>query len=336
MKILFITRLFYPHIGGVEKHVLEVGKRLKVKGKSVTILTEKYGKSLKDEEIVDGVKVIRFPHPQIKFLGLFFIWIWLFKNRKIILEADIIHVHDVFIWYLPFKFLYPKKSVFTTIHGLEWDRPFSKISIWQKRLAAKLSTGTVGVGKFLEEYLPTKLDLITYGASTTILYSIVVKKSNNSIVYVGRLEENTGLLQFIEWLKKNRNIRALSNRGAGMRSVVSQSTRKHGLAKSEFGKIDFCGDGALRKECEKYGAVHGFCDPTPYYKKAEYCVPGGYLAGLEALSYGCKLKLFWNNRVKEDYWKMSPFIRKDVGSWAKSQTWDKLADEYLDLYNHTK
>ncbi|KKQ93581.1 MAG: hypothetical protein UT19_C0010G0025, partial [Candidatus Woesebacteria bacterium GW2011_GWB1_39_10b] len=30
MKVLFLTRLYWPHVGGVEKHVYEIGKRLKV------------------------------------------------------------------------------------------------------------------------------------------------------------------------------------------------------------------------------------------------------------------------------------------------------------------
>jgi glycosyltransferase involved in cell wall biosynthesis len=135
----------------------------------------------------------------------------------------------------------------------------------------------------------------------------MVEANKNSIVFVGRLEKDTGVLEFLKWLKKN--------------------PKYH---------VDFCGDGDLRKECEKFGAIHGFTDPRPYYKKAEYCVPGGYLAALEALSYGCKLKLFWNNKLKEDYWKMSPFVRKDVKEWAKRQTWDKVANEYLDLYNNAK
>jgi glycosyltransferase involved in cell wall biosynthesis len=287
MKILFITRLYYPHIGGVEKHVKEISKVLERKGHIVTVVSEHNIKS-----------------PHIKLFGLIFIWVWLFKNRKLIEKTDIVHCHDVFIWYLPFRFLYPKKPVFTTIHGLEWDNPLNKLSIWQKRLIAKLSTGVIGVGKFLEKYLKIKFDLITYGAVTMIHINIV--KKNNTFVYVGRLEKNTGLLKFLEWLKNYHYI------------------------------ADFCGDGDLRKECEKYGTVHGFTDPTPYLRKAEFCVPGGYLAALEGLSYGCKLKLFWNNNVKADYWKMSPFLRKDVKAWAKSQTWNKLADEYLYLYNHIK
>ena len=85
--------------------------------------------------------------------------------------------------------------------------------------------------------------------------------------------------------------------------------------------------------CEKYGKVYGFTNPDTFTKKAKYCVPGGYLAALEALNAGCELKLFWNNKIKEDYWKMSPFVKKEAKVWARKQTWNKLANEYLNLYN---
>ncbi len=107
------------------------------------------------------------------------------------------------------------------------------------------------------------------------------------------------------------------------------------LKKNPKYKVDFCGDGNLRSECEKYGTVYGFTDPVPFLKKAEYCVPGGYLAALEGLSYNCELKLFWSNKIKEDYWKMSPFYKfkgKALTDWARKQTWEKLANEYLALY----
>jgi glycosyltransferase involved in cell wall biosynthesis len=288
MKILFLTHYYFPHVGGVEKHVFEIKKCLEKKGNSV--------------KVISGADI---EYPNIKFLGLVYIWFWFFKNRKIIEDADIVHIHDVFIWYLPFRFLYPSKKVFTTIHGLEWNNPLSKMSILQKILAAKLSAKTIGVGRFLEKYLGIKFDLITYGAVTLIHTNVVKRK--NSIVYVGRLEENTGLLKFFNWLKTNPKY-----------------------------QVDFCGDGELRKECEKFGNVHGFTNPTLFLKKAEYCVPGGYLAALEGLSYKCKLKLFWSDKVKEDYWKLSPFIREDVNVWAKAQTWNKLANEYLNLYHSIK
>ena len=301
MKILFLSHHFYPHVGGVEKHVQLLAKELAKKGHKITILTEKYVVDLKSREIVDGIKVERFSYPKIKLIGLFSIWFWLFKNRDLIEKNNIIHIHDVFIWYLPFRFLYPRKPVYTIIHGLEWDNLLSKRSIFQKRLAVMLSKGTIGVGKYLEKYLGVNFSEITYGAATPI--KNVDAKEKGRVVYVGRLDENTGLEKFLKTLdKKRRN------------------------------KIDFCGEGRLRSKCEKYGTVHGFTNPTPFYKKAEICVPGGYLAALEGLSYGCRLKLFWADRVKRDSWKMSPFIKKNASVWVKKQTWQNMAKLYERLW----
>lgn len=296
MNILFLSHYKFPHVGGVEKHIFETSKTLKVKGRRVVTISE-----------------TDINYPRFKFVGLFYVWCWLFKNRRLIENADAVHCHDVFIWYLPFKILYPNKTVITTVHGLEWDSPLRKSSLWQKKLAVSLSSKTVGIGTFLEKYINVKFDLISYGATTIRI--MVVKKNRNRIVYVGRLEKNTGLLQFLDWLR------------------FSSAGKK----KPKY-KVDFCGDGPLRQECEKYGKVHGFTDPSPFYKKAKICVPGGYLAALEALSYSCELKLFWNNQVKEDYWKMSPFYKlkgRKLKEWARQQTWEKLANEYLDLYNNS-
>lgn len=289
MKILFLTRRAWPEIGGVERHVHEVSRKLEAKGHKITIISERNIKP-----------------PKIKYIGLLSIWFWFLKNRKLIENADVIHCHDVFIWYLPFRYLYPRKRLVSTIHGLEWDNPLNPISRWQKKLAVKLSDNSVGIGKFLEKYTGVKFDLISYGAASMIRI-IDTRKNNKAIVYVGRLEENTGLTKFFEWLDKNTKY-----------------------------KVDFIGEGRLKNRCKKYGKVHGATNPAPFYKKAKYVVPGGYLAALEGLSANCELKLFWNDKIKKDYWQMSPFIKKDVKVWAKKQTWEKLANEYLDLYNNNK
>ncbi len=288
MKILMITRKVWPHIGGVERHIAEVSKVLERKGNKVKIISE---------------GDINYPH--IKFLGLLFIWFWFFKNRKLIKNADVIHIHDVFIWYLPFRVLYPKKRIVTTIHGLEWGNPLNKISLWQKWLAVNLSGKSVGVGDFLEKYIKAKFDLIIYGAVSRRQFMGTKRKQKNRIVFVGRLEKDTGVSAFLKWFKKQ----------------------------SSF-EVYFCGDGSLRSECEKYGTVLGFCDPAPFYRSAKYCVPGGYLAALEAVNSGCELKPFWDSIIKKDYWNMSPFVQPDIESWARRQTWEKMADEYLALYNN--
>lgn len=146
MKILFLTRRAWPQIGGVEKHVREVGLRLEKKGYKVRIISEK------------DVK-----YPQIKFTGLLYIWYWFFRNRKLIENSDIIHCHDVFIWYLPFRFLYPKKLVYVTFHGWEGIWPIPKSSILLRKLATKLACGTFVVGDYVMKYYGIKASKILYG-----------------------------------------------------------------------------------------------------------------------------------------------------------------------------
>lgn len=291
MKILMLAQHKWPHIGGVERHVLEISKRLKVKGESITIISE---------------EDIKYPH--IKFLGLLYIWFWLFKKRSLIEQSDIIHCHDVFIWYFPFRFLYPNKLVYTTFHGWEGIYPIPWKYIFLKKLTARLSRGNICVGIFIEKHYGIKADFITYGAVKVA--KKIGPKIKNSYVFVGRLEKDTGLPVFLKFLSKRKEL-----------------------------KVDFCGDGLLRKECAKYGKVHGFVDPKPFLKKASACFASGYLSALEAFVFRCKLMVGWNNPLKKDYWKLSPFaewINSDnlnkAFEWAKLQTWENLTNQYLKLW----
>lgn len=290
MKILFLTRRVWPEVGGVEKHVQEISLSLRKKGHRTTTISEK------------DIK-----YPRIKFLGLLYIWFWLFKNRKLIEGADIVHCHDVFIWYLPFRFLYPKKPVFTTFHGWEGIYPIPLRNILIKKLSNKLSLGSIAVGLYIEKYYGIKANKVLYGG-TILIHINIVKREKNLIVFVGRLEKDTGVLEFLRWIGKN----------------IKQKNRYVNLL-----HIGFVGDGSLREECEKFGKVHGFCDPKPFLKKADICVPAGYLSYIEAKSFGCKIMVFPNNPLKRDYWK-------EIEKVKKFPTWSQIADEYLSLYNYTK
>lgn len=331
MNILFITRFYYPHLGGVEKHVGGVSNYLIKKGDKVTIVTEKYGEELKSHEETNGITIIRLRYPKIKFLGLILIWLYLFKNLRLIKSADIIHCHDVFIWYLPFRFLYPKKPVFTTFHGWEGIYPIPFKNILIKKLSAKLSWGNICVGKYIEKFYGIKANSIAYGA-VSLPRKSNFKKIPKSLVYVGRLEKDTDFdksLQVIKLLK-------------GWR-------------------IDFCGNGKFAKECSKYGTVHGWSDPTAYYAKAKFSFALGYLSILEGLINKCIVIAFASNFPRLTYLREFPFAKllivkspqeaikrinyyldnpeiskaliNEGYEWAKKNSWKKLTNQYLDLWN---
>ncbi len=159
MKILFFTRLFFPHIGGVEKHVLEISKELIKRGHKVTVITEDLDGTSSKEKF-DEIDVYRIPVTQTWFKK-FQIWYWLLKNFSLIKDADIIHCHDVFFWYLPFIFL--KKKVYTTFHGYETIYPPHRKAIQIRKLSELLSRGNICIGAFIEKWYGTKADVISYG-----------------------------------------------------------------------------------------------------------------------------------------------------------------------------
>lgn len=162
MTIVFFTSRFYPEVGGVEKHALEVSKELIKRGHNIIVVSENHG-GLKDRENYGGIEIYRIKINTSERLKKFVIWKWLFENRKLIEKADIVHCLDVFYWFLPFRFFYPKKPVFTTFCGYETQFPPSKKAIFIRKISEKLSWGNICVGDFIKKWYGTKPDFVTYG-----------------------------------------------------------------------------------------------------------------------------------------------------------------------------
>jgi len=189
MNILFLTHHKHPHIGGVERHLQFLIFNLQFLNKDIKI------KTISEEDI---------KQPHIKIFGLLYIWYWLLKNRSLITRSDLVHIHDVFIWYLPFRFLFPNKKVFITFHGWEGKWPLPMWIIINKRVANYLCNGSIAVGKYIEKYYKIKCNFVIYGA-TTLIHINRVKKIKNSIVYLGRQDQDTGINEFKKWLITQKN-----------------------------------------------------------------------------------------------------------------------------------
>jgi len=347
MTILFFSRLFYPHIGGVERHVLEIGKRLVKKGHKIIVITEEYqskDSSAKVTGDADGIEIHRIDVGQDNSKKKFKIWRQLFKLKQIIKDADIIHCHDVFFWYLPFRFIYPNKKVYTTFHGYETKFPPSKKAIFIRKISEKLSWGNICVGDYIKKWYGTKPTYTTYGGvgilpintNTTNKYQSKNKKLK--ILFIGRLEEDTGILIYLKAL-----------------DVLKKR-------KISF-EFEVCGDGSLRRIAMKYGKVYGFVkDMDKYIERSDFVFTSSYLSVLEAISRGKIVFSVFQNKLKEDYLKMSPFAKwvvignspleiadkifyfskhqvekeKIIDSgyeWVKTQTWEKVVSLYLSLWH---
>lgn len=366
MTILFLTRLFYPHIGGVEKHVLEVSKRLVTKGHKVIVITEEFSNlhhsiidvipakaGIQKENIrspwipdqvrndkINGIEVIRMPVGHEDSFKKFRIWKNLWKIRKVIKDADIVHCHDVFFWYMPFRLLYPRKPVYTTFHGYE-SYPITKKAIFTRKISEKLSSGNICIGDFIKKWYGTHPTFVSYGAVDIKALPLIRGSRRgfikHSALFYGRLDAQTGILTYNEAFK---------------------------LLRKKYPKFEFLivGDGPDKNLLDKKAKAIGFQkNPEKYFKNYRFAFVSRYLSILEAMAAKRLVFAVYDNPIKEDYLRMAPFakfifIKNDAKrlanqvekiinnpkleremiesayEWVKKQTWEEMTKIYTTLW----
>lgn len=334
-NILFLSRLYYPHIGGVEKHVNKVTRELLLKKKRVTVVTELHDTRLKEKEQFESHVIYRIPIGKSEFLKKFYVWFWFAKNISLISNADIIHAHDVFYWLLPFRIFFPFKKIYVTFHGYE-DYPIKKRWIIQRKLTERLTNGSICIGSFMKKWYQAKPNLIVYGGAdfpTNATQPQIASKA----LFFGRLERQTGAYEYAVAAKKIKN---------DLRTF----------------KFTMVGEGPLQKKLTKYGKVLPF-DPNIEKKIPDYryIFVSRYLSMLEVLVQKRLIFAYIDTPIKKDYLLDSPFgkfivtaesveeLRQkfmyyyahpgkerkmiDQGyKWAKEQTWENVANNYLRLW----
>ncbi len=355
MKILFLTRSCYPNIGGVEKHIEKISEILVSKEHAITVIAENDLKSYSNNyhlkvgsakyaEKVLNTKIIRIDVGKDDWFKKFRVWSQLFKYIKVISESNIIHCHDVFFWYLPFRFIFPFKKIYTTFHGYEGNKIPNKRAIFMHKLAEVLSNGNICIGDVLEKWYGTKPTFVSYGAVDLKLLKPNLKTNKNSkdIIFAGRLEKETGILEYLK------AINVLKDKGIHL-------------------KADVYGDGQLIQKAVDYVSKNklqvkfmGFIsNVTDYMPKYKIIFVSRYLGILEALALRVPVFAQYNNEIKKDYLYMSPFakfisiskigeeiaaeIEKYLNSelnidteggyeWVKDKTWENMVKIYLKLW----
>jgi glycosyltransferase involved in cell wall biosynthesis len=338
MKILFFARLFYPHIGGVEKHVIEIGKRLAREGHSVIVVTEQTDSNNPLKELIDNIEVYRIPFLKDERNKKFEIWKWLWRHRLLIMKADIIHCHDIFFWYLPFRFLYPTKKVYTTFHGYEMVFPIKKKAVLVRKLSEKLSFGNICLGDYLKKWYRTKPTYVIYGGvEKQRMVSIRQLDRKLKIAFLGRVEADTGFPLYISALQelKKRNIKFYFN---------------------------VYGDGKIINIAKKYGKCFGFVkNVDKAIKENDVIFASSYLSILESLNNKRFVCSVYSNPLKKDILEMTPFAKwisisnnandltqavlnyaenpqkythvlKEEYAWVSTQTWDDIVEVYKKLW----
>jgi glycosyltransferase involved in cell wall biosynthesis len=351
LRILFIAPRYLPEIGGVEKHVNYVSNRLTQKGCNIKILTATYNNGFPSNENQESIQIFRlkpkhFKKPQINSIyNLTKIWFYLIKNFKLLLKTDVIHLHDTqtFLWLLPFIKLI-RKPVYITFHGFD-KYPIPSASRILRKLAEKMLAGNICIGEFLKKWYSTEPNFVTIGGVEPPIQTTNQPRVPQAL-FVGRLAEDTNILDFVEainMLKAQFNVNL---------------------------PLHICGDGPLRNAITDKASrnklnitLHGFTLETQkHLAVSSYGFVTGYLAILEAMANNLPVFAIYNNPLKKDYLNSIPNnqeimtiasspqdlankLNQAIGNqnqlnettkkaheFARSQTWDKVADLYLKLY----
>ncbi len=358
MNIVFFTRRFYPHIGGVEKHVMEIGKRLVKMGHHVIIVTEKAGVETSQEHTINGIKIHRIEGGRDDKLKKLRIWKKIWRLKNVIEKADVVHCHDVFYWYLPFRLAFPTKPVYTTFHGYE-GYPITQKAVRMRKLSEKLSWGNICIGDFMKKWYGTKPTIVSYGA--VVLKRNVIpdsdrgsmdsrthsgirdlrgndnKRKKDSAIFVGRLDDQTGILTYVKSVE---------------------------LLRKKYPKFELfvVGDGEYKELIEKKVTVKGFRNnPEKYFSEYHFAFVSRYLSILEAFAAKQLVFAVYDNPIKEDYLRMAPYAKniiiekdakrlaekvdyfikhpekekllvEDAYNWVKEQSWEKMVKLYLQLW----
>ena len=358
MTIVFFSRHFYPQVGGVEKHVLEIGKRLVKQGHKVIVITElekntnnpNYHSASGSARVVgkvQGIEIYRINAGSDNWFKKLRLWKGMWQLRSLVKDADVVHCHDVFFWYLPFRFLFPTKKVYTTFHGYEGNKIPKFKAIFMHKLAEKLSNGNICVGEVLAKWYGTKPTIITYGAvdKSLIIQGSKFLKAQKDIIFIGRLENETGIMEYLKAL-----------------NLLKDKKINLGL--------DVFGDGSLKKAAREYALenklavnFNGFVpNVTDFIKDYKYVFTSRYLGILEAMALQKPVFAVYDNEIKKDYLQMAPFAKyisitqdavlisnavssyKDKKNlevaraylWVKNETWEKMVNLYLGLWKSKK
>lgn len=251
MKIIQLTPYFYPHMGGVESHVLELSKHLQDRGHEVEVLTTQLA-GTSAEDTVEGVKVKRREPMTIQFSTPVVPQI-----RDVLLEEDydILHTHSpppIMSYFgvrtaekrdIPSVLTYHCDLEIPNIFGpLIVDLYYGTLGTYTVNLADEVIATSDSYGATSQaiwdrdtHVIPNAVDAERFhpdNDGTQVRKKYGIKPHENMVLYVGRLVKHKGL----EYLVKSANHTGKDTRyiivGTGdhrsrLEEIVNKNTLQH-------------------------------------------------------------------------------------------------------------
>lgn len=347
LNIVMLSPFFYPHNGGVERHVYCLSKELLKRNHDVSILTTLHENTLNYSDEIDGIKVIRFKLNTMPILGVFINIVRLFQYAPLVIRANIIHCHDYqfFLWFLGLRIIFPFKKIFITYHGWEGDYPPKKHIKFLRKIAEYLTRGNICIGQFIEKWYNTKADFISHGAIEVGGNSNLTTQQSD-IVVISRFSNDIPLKEYLEAfriLKDNyhQNLKIIFLGTGELEPLIRDFIFKNDINANLLGFVN---------------------NPLDYIRSTSVVVTNGYLAILEAAASQKPVFAIHQNEIVKDrltsFAYSNYFISANNSSedfaqsmytyiktpskmafnlsipfqWAIQQTWENLATKYLQLW----
>ncbi|MBI5151122.1 MAG: glycosyltransferase family 4 protein [Candidatus Pacebacteria bacterium] len=334
--MVFLSRLYSPHIGGVEHHIRQLSRELHKRNYDVTVVTEQYDGTLPLYEKLDHLHVVRIHQNSLHSkIGT---WIWMLLHIKIFLHTERVHTHDVFWWYIPVRFVLFWKPVYTTFHGYEGVGPPSLKAVRSRKVSEFLSWGSICVGNWMRMWYYAKPTFVVYGAADAQPQKPV---ESQTAVFIGRLSDDTGVLEYVRVV--------LALEGQITLTIYGEGELLSPLQDMIRGVSYITYKGVTR-------------EPLKALARARFAFVSRYLGIIEAMQTGRYVCAHWNNEIKKDYLMSFPAIRyactfsqpsqlvevmrellrnstrenqdvHDAQIWALNQRWNAVADTYEDLWS---
>lgn len=208
MKVLFVSGIYYPHIGGISEHIYNLANQFEKHGHYVSILTANIEGDLRpDEERVIRIgKSIVIPanrsHSRITYGvdgGIL---------SKIVNKFDVVHIHGIIAPTLPLSTLkVSRKTNIFTFHPTFEPSILFQISKgylknYFKRIDGKIAVSRTALDS-IARYLPGNYRIIPNGVDTNHFTPGEENyKFSNEILFVGRIEPRKGLQFLIDAFPK--------------------------------------------------------------------------------------------------------------------------------------
>jgi glycogen(starch) synthase len=202
VKILFLTPLYVPHVGGLETLVREVAGALRSRGHAVAIVTSHGRESSSGDDLLDEVPVRRVDaHDVVEArdaTGILRVELEILRFAREF-EPDIVHSHDAgpVLWMYSRVARRDRRPLIVTLHNVMTRKFGAVLPVLAKMLReADWVTGvSQAVADDVLEYEPSvasRMSVIANGVASSMFDASAVPDGPPRLLCMGRLDHQKG------------------------------------------------------------------------------------------------------------------------------------------------